>query len=55
MEGAGAHLHVVGLQDDATLLGPEPLEGQDEALERTFRAHVVRQGVHRWNRSREGV
>jgi hypothetical protein len=40
MEGARAHLHVVGLQDHAALLGPEPLEREDEALERTFRAHM---------------
>ena len=26
MEGAGAHLHVVGLQDHAALLRPEPLQ-----------------------------
>ena len=33
MEGAGAHLHVVGLQDDAALLAPELLQGQDQVLE----------------------
>ena len=54
MEGAGAHLHVVGLQDHAALLGPEPLQSEDKALERTFRAHMVRQGIHRQIRSREG-
>ena len=47
MEGAGAHFHVVGLQDHAALLGPEPLQRQDQALERAFRAHMGRQGVHR--------
>jgi hypothetical protein len=33
MEGAGTHFHVVGLQDDAALLRPKPLQGKDEALE----------------------
>ena len=33
VEGAGAHLHVVGLQDDAALLGPVALERQDQVLE----------------------
>jgi hypothetical protein len=33
MEGTGAHFHVVGLQDDAALLGPEILELQDQVLE----------------------
>src|SRR5215210_5669854 len=33
MERAGAHLHVVGLQDHAALLGPELLQGQDQPLE----------------------
>jgi hypothetical protein len=33
MERAGAHLHVVGLEDHAALRGPEPLERQDQALE----------------------
>ena len=55
MKGAGAHFHVVGLQDHAALIGPEPLQSENEALERTFRAHMGRQGVHRQNRSREGV
>ncbi len=32
MEGAGAHLHVVGLEDDAALVGPEALEPQDQVL-----------------------
>ena len=34
MEGAGADLHVVRLQDDAALSGPETLQGQDQPLER---------------------
>ena len=34
VEGAGAHLHVVGLQDHAALLGPEALQRQDQVLER---------------------
>ena len=40
VEGAGADLHVVGLQDDAALVGPEALQRQDQALERAFRAHM---------------
>ena len=55
MKGARAHFHVVGLQDHAALFGPEPLQSENEALERTFRAHMGRQFVHRQNRSREGV
>ena len=47
VKGAGAHLHVVGLQDHAALLGPEALQREDQALERAFRAHVGGQGVHR--------
>ena len=31
MEGAGAHFHVVGLQDHAALRGPEMLQGQDQS------------------------
>ena len=34
MEGAGADFHVIGLQDDAALLGPEILQRQDQPLER---------------------
>ena len=45
MKRAGAHLHVVGLQDDAAIVRPVALQRQDQALERTFRAHVRRQGV----------
>ncbi len=46
VKGARAHLHVVGLQDHAALVGPEALQGEDEALERLFRAHMGRQRVH---------
>ena len=34
MEGAGAHRHVVGLQDDAALVGPVALQRQDQVLKR---------------------
>src|ERR1700681_961930 len=37
MKGAGAHLHVVGLQDDAAVLGPVALQRQDQILEGAFR------------------
>src|SRR5262249_32283205 len=47
MKGAGPHLHVIGLQNHAALLRPEPLERQDEALERAFRAHMGWQRFHR--------
>ena len=40
MEGAGADFHVVGLQDDAALVGPIALQRQDQALERALRAHM---------------
>ena len=43
MEGAGAHLHVVGLEDDAAPLGPIGLQAKDERLERP----VASSGVHR--------
>ena len=43
MEGAGAHLHVVGLQDDAAALRPIGLQAKDERLERP----VATVGVHR--------
>ena len=33
MEGAGAHLNVVRLQDDAALLRPEGVQTQDQVLE----------------------
>ena len=33
VEGAGAHLHVVGLQDHAALLRPIALQAQDQVLE----------------------
>src|SRR6516164_2830309 len=34
MEGARAHFHVIGLQQNAALLPPEPLQAQDHVLER---------------------
>ena len=40
MEGAGADLHVVGLQDHAALVGPIALQRQDQALERPLGTHV---------------
>ena len=40
MERAGPHLHVVGLQDDAAVVGPIALERQDQPLERAFGAHM---------------
>ena len=40
MEGAGAHFHVVGLQDHAAVIGPITLQRQDQSLERAFRAHM---------------
>ena len=33
MEGRRPHLHVVGLKDDAALIGPEALQPQDQILE----------------------
>jgi hypothetical protein len=33
VEGAGAHLHVVGLQQDAALARPIALQGEDKVLE----------------------
>jgi hypothetical protein len=33
MEGAGPHLHVIGLMDYAPIVGPEPIECEDEFLE----------------------
>ena len=38
MEGAGAHLHVVRLQDHAALVGPVALQGEDQFLKRARRA-----------------
>src|SRR5262245_26559635 len=40
MEGAGADLHVVGLQDHAAVVRPIALQRQDQALERTLRTHM---------------
>ena len=45
MEGAGADLHVVGLQDDAALVRPIALQRQDQALERALGTHMGRQQV----------
>ena len=45
MKGARAHLHVVGLQDHAALIGPEALQRENEALEGFFRAHVRGDGI----------
>ena len=42
MKRARSHFHVVGLQDHAALVRPEPLQGENETLERAFRAHVRR-------------
>ncbi len=47
VEGACAHLHVVGLQDHATLLGPVTLQGEDQSLEG---AYVGRSLVHKFHR-----
>ena len=40
VEGARAHLHVVGLQDDAALLRPIALEREDQPLKGARRVHV---------------
>ena len=37
VKGAGAHLHVVGLQDDAAALGPVVLQAQYQVLESSGR------------------
>ena len=42
MEGAGADLHVIGLQDDAALLRPEALQRQDQPLEGARRLQRAR-------------
>ena len=44
MEGPGAHLHVVGLQDDAAPRGPVRLQAEDERLERPVAAGGVIEG-----------
>jgi len=44
MEGAGTDLHVVGLQDDAALVGPEACSARS-SLKRAFRAHMSGQIV----------
>src|SRR5271166_2237774 len=43
MEGAGAHFHVIGLQNDAAPVGPIALQRQNEPLERPLRPHMERQ------------
>jgi hypothetical protein len=40
MEGAGADLHVVGLQDHAAVVRPIALQCQDQSLERALETHV---------------
>jgi hypothetical protein len=40
MEGAGADLHVVGLQDHAAVVRPIALQCQDQSLERALGTHV---------------
>ena len=52
MEGAGAHLHVVGLQDHAALIRPVALQRQDQALERALGAHVGGKIVASWGSGR---
>ncbi len=47
MERTRADFHVVGLQDDAAMVGPIALQRQDQALKRTLGTHVRRQGIHR--------
>ena len=47
VEGAGAHLHVVGLQDHAALLAPELLQRQDQVLERLGRPQAAAAGPWR--------
>ncbi len=54
VEGAGAHLHVVGLQDHAALVGPELLERQDEALEGVPGVHIGGQSGHKGGPVRSG-
>ncbi|GEO82394.1 hypothetical protein ROR02_25250 [Pararhodospirillum oryzae] len=50
MEGSGAHLHVIRLEKNATLLGPVLLEAQDQSLETGLIGHgdpwmmLVREG-----------
>jgi hypothetical protein len=33
MKGAGTHFHVIGLMNDAALIGPESMEGKNQFLE----------------------
>ena len=53
VKGAGPDLHVVGLQDDAALLRPEALKGEDQALERALGAQGVG-GGHRGSAGEAG-
>src|SRR5687768_1739183 len=48
MECAGAHLQIVGLQDDAAVVRPITLQRQDQALERAARIHVIGSGSVLW-------
>jgi hypothetical protein len=43
MKSAGAHFHVIGLQNDATQVGPITLQGENEPLKRSFGPHMERQ------------
>jgi hypothetical protein len=47
VEGAGAHAHVIGLQDQAALGAPKGMEAQDHFLERK-RAGLIRHGHGLW-------
>src|SRR5690606_34026392 len=55
MEGPRTHLHVVGLQDHAALLGPEALQRKDQALEglggRVCLCHVFHRSTVKKGRS----
>src|SRR6476659_9906573 len=42
MKGAGAHLDIVGLMNHTTMIGPEPMECEDEFLEGHEQSNVVR-------------
>src|SRR5690606_22099544 len=45
VEGAGAHFHIVGLQDHAALFGPELLQGQDQVLEGAHGGRSLAHGI----------
>ena len=55
VERARAHLHVVGLQDHATLLGPVPLQREQEVLEGAGRLGHFQHVNARWDAQRAGV